>query len=178
MNFGVTSHFDGTAAARVFPEVAENVMLTLPWDIDQTRRIIGSDDNLAAAILEPTGSVWGQVPVTTSLLNGLRDITAERGVVLIFDEVITSFRCALGGVQEATGITPDLACLGKIVAGGMHGAALLAAKTSWTCSTFATRVPLVSKRLSIQGLIMRCPPVVPPESLRWRLLSRPTSANR
>ena len=128
MNFDVISHFDGTAVTREFPEVAENVMMTLPWNIDQTCRIIGSDDNLAAVTLEPTGSVWGQVPVTTSLLNGLRDITAERGVVLIFDEVITGFRCALGGVQEATGITPDLACLGKIVAGGMYGAALAGRK--------------------------------------------------
>jgi len=128
VTFGVFSHFDGTPTVGVLPEVAEQVLLAPPWDIEETRRIIESCDDIAVVIIEPTGSVWGQVPVTTAFLQAVRDITAERGIVFIFDEVISGFRCAPGGAQEATGITPDLACLGKTVAGGMHGAALVGRK--------------------------------------------------
>jgi glutamate-1-semialdehyde 2,1-aminomutase len=126
--FGVTSHFDGTTTAGVLSEVAENVLLAPPWDLEETRRIIEANDDIAAVIIEPTGSVWGQVPIAKGFLESLREMTAERGIVLIFDEVISGFRCAPGGAQAALGITPDLACLGKIVAGGMPGAALVGRK--------------------------------------------------
>ncbi len=128
VTFGVTSHFDGTVTPGVLPEIGENILLAPPWDLDETRRIINANDDIAAVIIEPTGSTWGQVPVTPTFITALREITAERQIVLIFDEVISGFRCARGGAQEALGITPDLACLGKIVGGGMHGAALAGRK--------------------------------------------------
>jgi glutamate-1-semialdehyde 2,1-aminomutase len=84
-----------------------------------------SCDDLAAVILEQTGSTWGQIPVAPDFLRALRDLTAQRQIVLIFDEVISGFRCSPGGAQQALGITPDLATLGKIVAGGMHGGAVV-----------------------------------------------------
>ena len=127
-SFGVFSHFDGTATAGVLPEVAENILLVPPGNLEATRHMFEMSDDIAAIVIEPTGSTWGQVPVTTEFLTGLREIATERGAVLIFDEVISGFRCAPGGAQEVTGITPDLACLGKIVAGGMHGAALVGRK--------------------------------------------------
>jgi glutamate-1-semialdehyde 2,1-aminomutase len=75
-------------------------------------------------ILEPTGGSAGQVPVPESFLHGLREATADRDVLLIFDEVITGFRCSPGGMQGVCGITPDLTTMAKIVAGGFPGGAV------------------------------------------------------
>lgn len=128
LSFGFVSHFDGTPTTGVLPEIADNVIIAPPWDIEETRRIIESHDDIAAVILEPTGSSWGQVPVNKVFLQSLREITTQRDIVLIFDEVICGFRCSPGGLQGVLGITPDLTTLGKIVAGGMHGAAIVGRK--------------------------------------------------
>jgi glutamate-1-semialdehyde 2,1-aminomutase len=64
------------------------------------------------------------VPLPREFLSGLREATSAAGVVLVFDEVISAFRCARGGAQEAFSIRPDLTTLGKIVAGGLPGAAV------------------------------------------------------
>jgi glutamate-1-semialdehyde 2,1-aminomutase len=73
----------------------------------------------AAVILEPVAGNMGCVPPAEGYLEGLREITAEYGIVLIFDEVMTGFRLARGGAQERFGVTPDLTCLGKIIGGGL-----------------------------------------------------------
>jgi len=78
----------------------------------------------AAVILEPTGPHWGAVPLPPEIPAELRRLTAEYGTVLIFDEVVTGFRAARGGVQERLGIRPDLTTLAKIAAGGLPGGAL------------------------------------------------------
>ena len=80
-------------------------------------------DNIAALIVEPVAANMGVVPPKPGFLQFLRDITAKYGTVLIFDEVITGFRLALGGAQEYYGVTPDMATLGKIIGGGMPLAA-------------------------------------------------------
>lgn len=74
---------------------------------------------IACVIIEPVPGNMGVIIPDTSFLSGLRDITRRHGVVLIFDEVITGFRLALGGAQEILGITPDLTCFGKIIGGGL-----------------------------------------------------------
>ncbi len=74
---------------------------------------------IAAIILEPVVGNMGCVPPTMEFLNCLRDETARDGAILIFDEVMTGFRLALGGAQQKFGITPDMTTLGKIVGGGM-----------------------------------------------------------
>lgn len=124
----VNSHFDGSSPPGVLPQISESLVVAPPWDINETQRIMESHDEIAAAILEPTGSIWGQVPVTKHFLHSLREITAARGIVLIFDEVVCGFRCSPGGAQAALGVTPDLTALGKVVAGGMHGAAVAGRK--------------------------------------------------
>ena len=63
-------------------------------------------------------------PIDPGFLKDLRQLTQDRGTVLIFDEVITGFRYAPGGAQEYYGVTPDMTTLAKIVAGGLPGAAV------------------------------------------------------
>jgi glutamate-1-semialdehyde 2,1-aminomutase len=75
-------------------------------------------------IVEPVVGNMGLVPPQPGYLEGLRRVTAEHGALLIFDEVMTGFRLAWGGVQNAMGIRPDLTCLGKVIGGGLPLAAV------------------------------------------------------
>ncbi len=75
-------------------------------------------DSIAAVIVEPVAANMGVVRPGPGFLDGLRAVTEQHGSLLIFDEVITGFRVAFGGVQGLTGIRPDLTCLGKIAGGG------------------------------------------------------------
>lgn len=77
----------------------------------------------AAVILEPIAANMGLVLPEPEFLQQLREWTRDRGILLIFDEVITGFRLCYGGVQKLYGVEPDLTCLGKIVGGGMPLAA-------------------------------------------------------
>ena len=74
---------------------------------------------VAAVILEPVAANMGVVPPEPGFLEGLREITRQRGALLIFDEVITGFRIKPGGAVEKFGVTPDLTTLGKIIGGGL-----------------------------------------------------------
>ena len=75
--------------------------------------------NIAAVIMEPVPANMGVVPPQDGFLATVRAWTEQRGIILIFDEVITGFRLAPGGAQEYFGITPDITCLGKIIGGGL-----------------------------------------------------------
>jgi glutamate-1-semialdehyde 2,1-aminomutase len=74
---------------------------------------------IAAVILEPVVGNMGCVPPQPGFLEALRRITADHGTVLIFDEVMTGFRVAIGGAQQLYGVTPDLTTMGKIIGGGL-----------------------------------------------------------
>lgn len=76
-------------------------------------------DSIAAIIVEPVAANMGVVLPQDGFLAFLRDITSEYGALLIFDEVITGFRLALGGAQQYFHVTPDLSTFGKIIGGGM-----------------------------------------------------------
>ncbi len=76
-------------------------------------------DDIAAIIVEPAAANMGLVLPLPGFLEKLRGLTQQYGALLIFDEVMTGFRVALGGMQECTGIVPDLTCLGKIIGGGL-----------------------------------------------------------
>jgi glutamate-1-semialdehyde 2,1-aminomutase len=78
---------------------------------------------IAAVIVEPIVGNMGCVPPVAGFLEALRELTARHGAVLIFDEVMTGFRVALGGAQQLFGIQPDLTTLGKIIGGGLPMAA-------------------------------------------------------
>jgi len=101
-------------------EKAAQDIIVLPWNdlslIEKTLNRHGHE--IAAVITEPVMCNCEVVFPEENFLKGLREITAKNDVVLIFDEVITGFRLALGGAQEYYGVTPDLCTLGKAVAGG------------------------------------------------------------
>ncbi len=80
---------------------------------------LANRDQIAAVIVEPVGANMGVVPPAEGFLAGLRRLCDENGALLIFDEVITGFRLALGGAQEYYGIRADLCTFGKIIGGGM-----------------------------------------------------------
>jgi len=79
--------------------------------------------DLAAVIVEPVCGNMGTVAPRPGYLEALREITRKNGTVLVFDEVMTGFRLALGGAQQVYGIRPDMTCLGKILGGGLPAAA-------------------------------------------------------
>ena len=91
-------------------------------DIEALERTLREDGGLIAAmIFEPTGAHWGTEPIDIAYVRRARELTAELGIVLIFDEVITGFRVSPGGAQQAYGITPDMTTMAKIIAGGLPG---------------------------------------------------------
>jgi glutamate-1-semialdehyde 2,1-aminomutase len=89
--------------------------------VEATVAAHGSD--LAAIIVEPVCGNMGTVAPRPGYLEALREISRTNGTVLIFDEVMTGFRLALGGAQQLYGVRPDMTCLGKIVGGGLPAAA-------------------------------------------------------
>ena len=76
-------------------------------------------DQIAAIIVEPVAGNMNCIPPVEGFLTGLRQLCDQYGSVLIFDEVMTGFRVALGGAQSVYGVTPDLTTLGKVIGGGM-----------------------------------------------------------
>jgi glutamate-1-semialdehyde 2,1-aminomutase len=89
-------------------------------DLEAVRRTLEArGDQVAALIVEPVAGNMGVVPPAPGFLQGLRDLSTRHGVLLIFDEVITGFRVAYGGAQALYGVTPDLACFGKVIGGGL-----------------------------------------------------------
>lgn len=103
-------------------ELLGNVIV-LPADLDQVAAAL-EREQVAAAILEPTGAAYGTAPLPAGFLAGLRALTAERGALLICDEVVTGFRVGPGGAAAVAGVVPDLVCLAKILAGGLPGGAV------------------------------------------------------
>ena len=103
------------------PAAAASQTVSVPYnDLETVHAALRArPDAIAAVIVEPVAGNMGVVPPSAGFLRGLREITREHGALLIFDEVITGFRVALGGGQERFGIRPDLTCLGKILGGGL-----------------------------------------------------------
>jgi glutamate-1-semialdehyde 2,1-aminomutase len=108
------------------PEVIGQTLAVLPWnDRDAVEQLVAKRRGEIAAILtEPIMGNTGVIPPQPGYLEFLREITAANGIVLIFDEVITGFRVALGGAQALYGVTPDLTTMAKALGGGFPVAAL------------------------------------------------------
>ena len=117
--------FSTGRAPGVIAGIVEDTLVAAPNHVEQIERWLASRDDIAALILEPTGATFGQIPTTGETLRRLRELTSRYGVLLIFDEVISGFRCSSGGAQQFYHVTPDLTTLAKILAGGYPGAALV-----------------------------------------------------
>jgi len=85
---------------------------------------------IAAVLLEPVAGNMGLVPPRAGYLEAVRELTEKSDTILLFDEVMTGFRLALGGAQELFGITPDLSAFGKIIGGGLPAAAYGGSRTA------------------------------------------------
>lgn len=117
--------FDADGSLGVPPHVRDQMVAIPDGDLNLVEDVLSRESNIAAAILEPSGASWGRVPLDPSFLHGLRELTTQHKVPLIFDEVVTGFRFSPGGAQELYGVVPDLSCLAKIIAGGMPGGAVV-----------------------------------------------------
>ena len=115
---------DAAGTGGLPPETASTIIVLPPNDVSIVEKTLRENDDVAGIILEPTGAHMGEQPVRPSFLRELREVTERYGVLLIFDEVVTGFRTSKGGAQARYGVTPDLATLAKIVAGGLPGGAV------------------------------------------------------
>jgi glutamate-1-semialdehyde 2,1-aminomutase len=120
---GVTQ-INSEASSKGVPVDFVKHTICLPFnDLATCREVLRSRDDIAAVILEPIAANMGLVPADRDFMAMLREETHRKGIILIYDEVVTGFRVGLQGAQGFYGIQPDLTCLGKIVGGGFPAAA-------------------------------------------------------
>jgi len=106
------------------PGFAKETLVAKYNDVISVRKLFERHGkNIAALIVEPVCGNMGVIPPDKNFLAFLRRLTRRYGTLLIFDEVITGFRIAIGGAQSLFGVTPDLTCLGKVLGGGLPLAA-------------------------------------------------------
>jgi glutamate-1-semialdehyde 2,1-aminomutase len=119
---GVNDHQSVPDSAGIPSEISDTVVIAPYNDIEGTRRVVAPiAGEIAAIILEPVQRGFMPMP---GFLESVRQLADQTGALLVFDEVVTGFRLALGGGQELFGVTPDLCALGKIVGGGLPIAAV------------------------------------------------------
>ena len=111
----------GIPDAAGVPDAFADTTIALPFNsVDAVEAAFNSrGDKIACVIVEPVVGNAGCIPPAPGFHQALRDLTARRGALLIFDEVMTGFRLARGGAQEIYGIRPDLTTLGKVIGGGL-----------------------------------------------------------
>jgi len=108
---------------------AKDTLLANYNDIENVKALFESNKNeIAAIIVEPVAGNMGCIPPKSGFLEDLRTICSENGTLLIFDEVMTGFRLAKGGVQELYGIKADIVCFGKVIGGGLPVGAFAASE--------------------------------------------------
>ena len=119
---GALTHGEPDSAG-VPADVARHTLVAEYNDLASVEAIFAAHpDSVAAVIVEPVAANNGVILPAPGFLSGLRELTTRHSALLIFDEVITGFRLALGGAQAYYGVTPDLSTLGKIVGGGLPAA--------------------------------------------------------
>lgn len=119
--WAIRSPFDQPESAGIIEEMGRYLKPISFNDVESTLKTIYEvKDDLAAIIVEPVVGAGGMIPADQAYLEVLREETSKLGALLIFDEIITGFRLALGGAQEVYGIKPDLVTLGKVVGGGAN----------------------------------------------------------
>ncbi|WP_158586348.1 aspartate aminotransferase family protein [Serratia inhibens] len=114
------------------PEAASHLHVVPPYDLEAMETALASRET-AAVIVEPGGGSSGTLPYDPGYLRRLRDITRQYGTLLIFDEVMSGFRYAPGGVQQLSGVIPDITTLSKVLCGGLSGAAVAGGQAIMAC---------------------------------------------
>ncbi len=111
----------GVPTSPGIPEAYASCTLTIPFnDIEAARAVFEKrGDSIACIVVEPVAGNMGVIPPEPNYLNGLRKLADKYGSLLIFDEVMTGFRVALGGAQSHYNVLPDLTILGKVIGGGL-----------------------------------------------------------
>lgn len=123
---GYVAQFDGDAAPGVLPEIAAQTILLQPNDQAGLERAANAyGPQIACFIIEPVGTHFGVVPTGAQFLHQVASVARSVGALLIFDEVLSGFRVAMGGAQAVYGLKPDLTTLAKILCGGMPGGAVI-----------------------------------------------------
>jgi glutamate-1-semialdehyde 2,1-aminomutase len=126
LSLGIKMPYDREESLGLLPELQKYTKVIPFNDLSGSLKVIHQNKkDLAGIILEPIVGEGGFNPATKEYLQMLRSETKKLGALLIFDEVISCFRVALGGAQERFNITPDLTTLGKIVGGGLPVGALV-----------------------------------------------------
>ena len=120
---GSKAPYDRSPSLGVLPG-AIDATVTVPTDPTIVDEVLGTNPEIGTIICEASGANYGSVPLPEGFLAALREIATRRGVVLIFDEVITGFRWSPGGRQARDGVVPDLTTLAKNLTGGMSGGAV------------------------------------------------------
>jgi len=99
---------------------AKDTLLAKYNDLENVESLIEANkDEIACIIIEPVPGNMGCIPPTKGFLEGLRELCDTHGILLVFDEVMSGFRLAAGGVQERMGVNADIACFGKVIGGGL-----------------------------------------------------------
>lgn len=110
----------GPMALGTTPAAVADTLLARFGDLASVERLFADHpEQIACVILEPVTGSMGVIPAEPAFLHDLQALCHQHGALVIFDEVLTGFRVAAGGAQTGLGITPDLSCLGKAVAGGL-----------------------------------------------------------
>jgi glutamate-1-semialdehyde 2,1-aminomutase len=126
LSLGIKMPYEREESLGLLPELRQHTRVIFFNDLHKSLEIIDQNKkDLAGIIVEPVIGEGGFIPATMEYLKMLRSETERLGALLIFDEVISGFRVALGGAQEKFGIIPDLATLGKIMGGGFPVGALV-----------------------------------------------------
>jgi glutamate-1-semialdehyde 2,1-aminomutase len=104
----------------VTPGTAQDTLLAHFNDLNSVSQLIAANTNqIAAIIVEPVAGNMGCIPPNKGFLEGLRSLCDDNQILLIFDEVMTGFRLAKGGVQELLQVNADIVCFGKVIGGGL-----------------------------------------------------------
>ncbi|MEM4704867.1 MAG: aminotransferase class III-fold pyridoxal phosphate-dependent enzyme, partial [Candidatus Bathyarchaeia archaeon] len=117
LHVGVKYPFDIPESAGLTAGATQDTLLAVFNSIEDVK-IKARRESVAAIIIEPVLGAGGCIPAEREFLKGLREICDERGILLIYDEVITGFRLAPGGAQQYYGVLPDITVFGKILGGG------------------------------------------------------------
>lgn len=111
----------GIASSPGVPDELSKLTISLPYnDLESVKKAFEKHPkDMAAIIVEPVAANAGLILPREGFLEGLRELATKHGALLIFDEVISGFRIALGGAQGRFNVKPDLTCLGKVIGGGL-----------------------------------------------------------